>query len=446
MRPLMLDHLLTSIADAGRDLLRARSNHRRRSLESLCRDLLSTKGEASGAALARELVEAYREMSDAERLEFYALLAREFGPDTDRIQAAVEEYRAAPGFDALLELRKAAEPPRQELFRRMNLAPGGTRAILSLRTQLLRVLGAHPELREVDADLHHLIASWFNPGFLTLTRIDWDSPASLLEKLVKYERVHRMRSLEDIRRRLAADRRCFAFFHPALPDEPLIFVQVALVQGMADKVQPLIDPEAPIGRQPEADTAIFYSISNCQDGLRGVTLGNFLIKLVVANLAVELPDIRTYATLSPIPGFAAWLSELRTALPASPLVEGDQATLELLDHPGWEQSQEAVAALRPVLSRLCAHYLVRAKDRGNARPRDPVARFHLGNGARLERINWLGDISEKGLAQSHGLLVNYRYDPARIERNHEAYANHGEIVYSPAVRSLLPRATEAAQV
>ena len=438
MRPSMFDQLWTSIADAGRDLIRGRLSGRKRTIQTLCRDLLSTKGEASGAALARELVEAYHAMSEAERLGFFAMLAQEYGADQGRIAAAIEAYHRDPGPKAIRALGRACEAPRHELFRRMNMAPGGTKAIVDLRVQLLNELRHHPEFAPVDADLSDLLTSWFNPGFLTLTRIDWNSPAALLEKLLAYEKVHKMRALEDLKRRLAPDRRCFAFFHPALPDEPLIFVEVALVGGMADKIQPLIDPEAPVREADSADTAIFYSINNCQAGLRGVTLGNFLIKLVVADLAQELPELKTYSTLSPIPGFGNWLREELSQAESRAIGASDRKQLAALDEPDWHTNPETAEGLRLPMLRLCAHYLVREKR--NGRPRDSVARFHLGNGARLERINWLGDISSKGFAESFGLLVNYKYDTGMIERNHELYTNNGEVVMSSAVKGLLPAA------
>ena len=437
MRASMVNHLWTSIADAGRELLRGRLGSRRRGIEALCRDLLSTKGEASGAAIAREVVETLRAMPESERLEFFLLLARGFAVDHERLLAAAGAYEQEPGLETLLALRRATEAPRLELFRRMNMAPSGTRAIVRLREQLLPNLREHPELRAVDADLHALLTSWFNPGFLSLARMDWNSPASLLEKFLRYERVHKMAHLDDLKRRLAADRRCFAFFHPALPDEPLIFVQVALVEGMADAVRPLIDPDGAVRNPAEAaDTAVFYSISNCQEGLRGVSLGNFLIKLVVADLQQQLPDIKTFATLSPIPGFAEWLAGERAKDESPALGGAERAAIEPLDTPGWHDQPELAERLRQPLTRLCAHYL--ARERRGGRPRDPVARFHLGNGARLERLNWLADRSEKGLREAFGLLVNYRYDPGTIERNHEVYTNNGEVVCSPAVRSLLP--------
>ncbi len=443
MRASMVNQLLTSIADAGRELMRNRLGRGRRGIEALCRDLLSTRGEASGAALAREVVQTLRAMPAVERLGFFELLASGFAVDHDRLLAAADAYRAEPGLDTLLALRRATEAPRLELFRRMNMAPNGTRALVRLREELLPHLAAHPELRAVDADLNALLASWFNPGFLSLARIDWNSPASLLEKFLRYEKVHRMGHLEDLKRRLAADHRCFAFFHPALPDEPLIFVQVALVDGMANAVQPLIATDGEVGDPAAADTAIFYSISNCQEGLRGVSLGNFLIKLVVADLQEQLPEITTFATLSPIPGFGDWLRAEMAKEGSTVLTEADRQALTALDMGGWEHDPELAERLRQPLLRLCARYLIREKRAG--RPRDPVARFHLSNGARLERLNWLGDTSEKGLRESFGLLVNYRYDPGTIERNHELYVNGGEVIYAPALRSLLPSPARAVE-
>ncbi len=428
-----LDQLWASIADAGRDLLRRRLGPRRRAVEPLCRELLSVRGEASTLALARELVETWRTMPAAERAAFLRILAVEFGPDLEAVRRAAEAFVRDPGLAALAELRRVGEAPRVELFRRMNTAPGGTRAIVELRAELLRALGEDPALSELDRDLHALLVSWFNPGFLTLARIDWNSPAALLEKLKGYEKVHRLDSLEAFKRRLAADRRCFAFFHPVLPEEPLIFVQVALTTGLAERIGPLIDPAEPIAAPAEADSAIFYSISNCQDGLRGVTLGNFLIKLVVATIQAELPRIGRFATLSPVPGFARWLAA-ELAAGTAPVSEEERALLARLAEPGWHEEGELADALRPVLTGLCAWYLLRA--RRNGRPIDPVARFHLGNGARLERINWLADTSPKGLAESHGLMVNYAYDPARIEQNHELFVE-GELVHARAVEKLL---------
>jgi malonyl-CoA decarboxylase len=424
--------LFTSLADAGRELLRGRLGNRRRSPETLANELLSTRGDASGAALARELIEAYRGQDREAKRGFFTQLAIQHDVPHEAVEAAIDAFRQTPDVAGLKRLRHVLEPRRHELFRRLNMAPDGTRQLVAMRRDLLELLPDHPALRPVDDDLQELLAGWFNPGFLTFRPIDWNSPASLLEKLIRYERVHKIANLEALRRRLGEDRRCFAFFHPALPDEPLIFVQVALLKGMASRVQPLLDQEAPTQPVGEADTAIFYSISNCQTGLKGVSLGNFLIKMVVAALEAELPQLRSFATLSPIPGFTAWLS--RAAAAGDPLVPADLTAT--LANPDWHRDEEQSEALKPVLMGLCAHYLVREK-RGS-RPLDPVARFHLGNGARLERLNWLGDVSAKGIAESAGMLVNYRYDQARIPANHEAFVATGEVIHASAVKGLLP--------
>ncbi len=431
----VVDQLWVSLAEAGRELLRLGRGNRRRDVLDLCRDLLSTRGEASGTALAREVVEAWLAMDEDARLRFFLQLLHEFGVDQEAVERALESYRRHPDARTLARLRTAAEPRRQELFRRMNMAPDGTRHLVAMRAELLRHLAAHPELAEVDEDLRQLLSGWFNPGFLTLQRIDWHSPAALLEKIKTYEKVHRIPDLESLKRRLAADRRCYAYFHPALPDEPLIFVEVALVAGMAEHIAPLIDPEAPVFDPTRADTAIFYSINNCQEGLRGVTLGNFLIKLVVEDLGRELPQLRTFATLSPVPGFRYWLEHAEQG--EDPVIgEAERAALAVVREPDWWRDPARAEEARGPLMALCAHYLVRVKDE-RGRPRDPVARFHLRNGARLERVDWLADTSPKGLRESFGIMVNYLYDPARIVRNHERYVASGEVTHSPAVRTLL---------
>jgi malonyl-CoA decarboxylase len=427
-----VNQLFISLADAGRELVRGRLGNRRRSPETLAEELLSTRGDASGAALARELIGAYRAQDHEAKRGFFTYLAVQHDVSREAVEAAIDAYRERPDHANQRRLRKVLEPRRQELFRRLNMAPDGTRQLVAMRRDLLELLPEHPSLRPVDSDLQELLTGWFNPGFLTFRPIDWNSPASLLEKLIRYERVHKIANLEALRRRLGSDRRCFAFFHPTLPDEPLIFVQVALVSGMADRVQPLLDQEGAVLPVAEADTAIFYSISNCQVGLKGVNLGNFLIKMVVAALEAELPQLRRFATLSPIPGFITWLQRAASGQPGSDAAQALQA----LAQPDWYRDEARAETMRPLLMGLCAHYLVREKS--GSRPLDPVARFHLGNGARLERLNWLGDISAKGLAESAGMLVNYRYDQARILANHEAFAATGEVIHASAVRSLLP--------
>jgi malonyl-CoA decarboxylase len=394
--------------------------------------LLSERGEASGAIVARELHDGLRSLDAEDRLAFYCFLAANFRPDADPLRTAAEAYLADGSAEAAARLAKAADPPRQELLRRMNMSPGGTAALVAMRKELLGHLGREPALKLLDADLRHLFASWFNRGFLELRRIDWQSPAAVLEKLIAHEAVHEIQGWDDLRRRLAADRRCFGFFHPALPGEPLIFVEVALVEGLAAAVQPLLarddgDEQAACERAARADTAIFYSISNCQDGLRGVSFGNFLIKQVVEELRAELPQLTRFSTLSPVPGFRRWL-EKRLAAGEEP----EAALLSPLETEEWWQDAARTESLRRPLLRLCATYLTGPKGLA-----DPVARFHLSNGARLERVNWLGNVAPRGNQESYGIMVNYLYDPKTIEANHEAFAQDGTVVRSPDVEALL---------
>lgn len=395
--------------------------------------LLSERGEASGAAVARELHEVLRRLGTDDRLGFQRFLAAGFAPDPVTLRTAAEAYLAGASAETAAKLAQAADPPRQELLRRMNMAPGGTAALVAMRKDLTGHLRDEPALKPLDADLKHLFSSWFNRGFLELRRIDWQSPAAVLDKLIAYEAVHEIKGWDDLRRRLAPDRRCFAFFHPALPGEPLIFVEVALVEGLAGAVQPLLvedgDDDAARARATRADTAIFYSISNCQDGLRGVSFGNFLIKQVVEELKAELPHLTYFSTLSPVPGFRRWLSK-RLAAADDP----DAASLSSLAGEGWWRDIRVSDALRPVLLRLCATYLTQP---ASPREADPVARFHLGNGARLERINWLGNTAPRGLAESFGIMVNYLYDPSTIEANHEAFAHDSTVIRSPQVDALI---------
>ena len=437
--------LFDSIADRGRDLAGwpARGEDGEASYAVLAQALLAERGEASRAAIAQQLVEVCLKLDEANRLGFFRFLAQKFSPDPDAALAAAEAYRADPNPLTLRALGTAAQPPRQDLFRRMNMAPGGTALLVRLREDLLDLLPKHPDLTAVDDDLLHLLASWFNRGFLTFGRVDWHSPAVLLEKLIAYEAVHPFKGWDDLRRRLGPDRRCFAFFHPALPDEPLIFVQVALTQGMADRVAPFIEVDRPFEDPAKADTAIFYSISNCQKGLRGVSFGSFLIKQVAAVLQREWPNLQTFATLSPVPGFGRWLSSRVKDLP--PTDEASEAEKTLADvaaglaRPGWHEEADLAKSLRGPLSALCAHYLTQAK-RPEGSPQDPVARFHLGNGAQLERIDWLGDVSPNGLRQSAGLMVNYAYRLDRLEQNHEAYVNDGRVVAARGVTTLARQA------
>ena len=402
--------------------------------KQLAQSLLSERGEASGALLARELHGVLRSLDAGDRQGFQRYLATKFQPDTAALRVAAERYLADTTAEAAAALAQAADPPRQELLRRMNMAPGGTGTLIAMRSEITAHLRHEPELKLLDADLKHLFASWFNRGFLELRRIDWQSPAAVLEKLIAYEAVHAIKGWDDLRRRLAPDRRCFAFFHPALPGEPLIFVEVALVEGLATSISPLLsqDVEEDTARAQAAgaDTAIFYSISNCQDGLRGVSFGNFLIKQVVEELQTDFPQLKRFSTLSPVPGFRRWLTR-QLAEESNP----DAALLPKLARDGWWHDPEQSESLRAALMRLCATYLTRRASPGNRI--DPVARFHLGNGARLEQINWLGNTAPRGIQESFGIMVNYLYDIETIESNHEAFVNDGTVMRSADVDALL---------
>jgi malonyl-CoA decarboxylase len=431
--------LIATITDRGRDLFGlgqprlTEAAGRADALAELCETLLGGKGEASGTAMAQQVIETYERLSSQERLTFFEALAENFGPDEALLDAAVDEWRRTGSEMAATDIHFASEPKRQELFRRLNRAPNGTRALVQLRADLLKLARDNPDLRRVDRDLAHLFSSWFNRGFLVLRRIDWSSPANVLEKIIRYEAVHEIDGWEDLRRRIdAPDRRCYAFFHPALADEPLIFVEIALTEEMPGAIAPLLAEDRSTIDPAQARTAVFYSISNCQAGLAGISFGNFLIKQVVQELQRELPRLETFVTLSPVPGLRFW-TKAADDVPGS---NEEREMLAALDEWNWSDNPVAAEHVRRVLEPLAAHYFLKVKT-PDGRAIDPVARFHLGNGARLERINWLGDRSPKGLRESAGIMVNYLYDLDEIEENHEAYANQREIVASPAVRKLL---------
>ena len=448
-------------------------------LLELCRQLLTERGESNSVTLASQAMERYRGLS-AEALDrFFEVLALEFDPDPGEVLRLAERYAVSRVPANLIALSRAAEPPRQELLRRLNRGAAGTATIVGMRAQLLTRLRQHPEFAAVDADFGHLLASWFNPGFLQLQRIDWRSPAHLLEQIIHHEAVHEIDGWSDLRRRLEPDRRLFAFFHPVLPQEPLIFVEVALLPVMPRAIAPLLDRREPA--RPDSQrmkVAVFYSISNCQPGLRGVNLGNFLIKRVVEELRDEFPNLKTFCTLSPVPGFAHWLGhadELRSSRLKPAALASVRADLlafrEAMGKDGPEKAgldkaapakdgaarevgsresggqgatggqgaesgaAQAAEAAQKRLARLCAFYLLSSAE-GDSALADPVARFHLNNGARLERINPMADLSRKGLKQAHGVMVNYLYDLEEIEANHERFMS-GEVSAARAVTSLL---------
>ena len=432
--------MLNSITERGRALLdRTRDRRdvaaaRSESLVDLCEELLSGRGEASGVALAGEILEKYNELTTGPRIAFFEALATRFGPDRGALDAAIKAWQAEPSDATAAEVHTSAEARRQELLRRLNLAPGGTAALVRMREQLLDALGHRKDLAAVDADFVHLFSSWFNRGFLVLRRIDWSTPAMILEKIIRYEAVHEIASWEDLRRRIdPPDRRCFAFFHPALVDEPLIFVEVALTRDIPDAVAPILALDHNAIAADRTKVAVFYSISNCQRGLAGVSFGNFLIKQVVEEISRENAKLQTYVTLSPAPDFARWLDRERKTENSKVLSAEDCEALKVLGQPEWWRQPERHDELKEPFLRAAAWYYLNARNRRGL-PVDSVARFHLGNGARLERLNWLGDVTEKGLDQSYGLMVNYLYDLEHIEKNHEAYAEGRRVVASNAVR------------
>jgi malonyl-CoA decarboxylase len=434
--------LLQSIAERGRALIGSRdrrdaAEQLSAGLVELCEALLSGRGEASGVALAREILTRYAELTTGPRIAFFETLAQEFGPDHARLAASIEAWNRAPSDDTAAEVHEAAEPRRQELLRRLNLAPNGTALLVRMREQLIDAMDHRDDLALVDADFVHMFSSWFNRGFLVLRKIDWSTPANILEKIIRYEAVHAIDDWDDLRGRIdPPDRHCYAFFHPALVDEPLIFVEVALTRDIPAAIAPILSSKRDQIDPERATTAVFYSISNCQRGLAGVSFGHFLIKQVVEEISREMPRLSTFVTLSPAPNFAAWLKSERVREGSLVVTAEDRTALAALDRDDWWRTPEAVAAVSDPLMRAAAWYYVHGRS-GRGTPLDSVARFHLGNGARLERLNWLGDTSPRALRQSYGLMVNYLYDLSDIERNHEAYAQQQKVVAASAVTKLV---------
>jgi malonyl-CoA decarboxylase len=411
----LLADLLTTLSDR-RYVPFARAGREDVAIEALCDELLTSRGEATGGALTRQVLDRYAGLDAAGRLAFFRHLVGALDIDTGAVRAALDAYAADPSVETYRALGAVSEPRRQELIRRLNQVPGATGRLVAMRADLLALRAEAPELGILDIDFRHLFASWFNRGFLVLRPINWESPAAILEKIIAYEAVHAINSWKELRARLEPpDRRCFAFFHPAMPDEPLIFVEVALTEGVAGSVQSLLAEERKVLAAAEADTAVFYSISNCQAGLAGISFGNSLIKQVVADLSRELGNLRSFVTLSPIPTLRAWLTET-----------GQDAT----DDP------ERLRA-------LAARYLTEIRD-ARDRPRDPVARFHLSNGALVHDVHGAADLSPRGLSQSGGAMVNYLYDPARISQNHEEFAARRQVAASAKVRGLARQAVKGA--
>ncbi|MBT8564343.1 malonyl-CoA decarboxylase [Polynucleobacter paneuropaeus] len=412
--------------------------------------MISERGESNAVSMADDVVNGYRKLSKDQHVAFFTFLFEKLNPDTDLVMTAAQNFAADSNARNYIRLQRVVESPRQELFRRLNRASEGTAAVVQMRRDLLQVLDKKPELTAVDFDMRHLLSSWFNPGFLKMHRVDWKSPAEVLEKLIQHEAVHAIDGWDDLRRRLQPDRRCFAFFHPQLPNEPLIFVEVALLPEVPAVITPLVDKKAETNDQvSQFKVAAFYSISNCEPGLRGVSMGNFLIKRVAEQLHAEFPGLKTFVTLSPIPGFMDWVAagaNLGQGVPEDRLKPAIKATRDKalatlkLDSQTWTERlsagwhpDQASEKENEALMSLASIYLGLAST---GRDGNPVAKFHLGNGAKLHQINWAGDLSRKGLRQSAGLMVNYLYDLSSVEDNHERFAN-GEVISSRAVSKLM---------
>ena len=446
------------------NLLRAMQARRGGDMQFLCHRLLSERGEASQTAVAQEIINSYRAMTSSQRQGFFEMLCTDFAPDAAGILRAAAEYEKSPGTKTLAALSAAVEAPRQELIRRINTAPGGTETLVALRGDLFDGSrnGNAGAFEPLDADLRHLFRSWFNRGFLRLERISWQTSALILEKLIRYESVHEINGWADLRRRLEADRRCFAFFHPSLPSEPIIFVEVALSDGILGELEPLLDPNASVSDPARADTAIFYSINNCLKGLRNVPFGNFLIKQVVTELAAEFPNVRIYSTLSPMPRFSQGLADsenpdgltherlvrlLEDFAPSLTSATGKrdpaEAFIRLLER-SRERLPSAAGrrAIAAPLERVALAYLTHARKAGKLY--DPVATFHLSNGARIERINAFGNLRPYGIEESFGVTVNYRYVPDDLEENHERFVR-GQIEVSRGLHRELEAVSTAWQ-
>ncbi len=434
----LFSDLFTSISERGRSLIGRKPALNGQlppaaDLVAHCEQLLSGRGEASGTALATAIIDRYQALDGGGRHAFFHAMLERFGPDKKKLSALAQAWLANESDAAAGDLHFSSEPRRQELLRRLNRAPGGTGALVAMRADLVAAVSTDPTLAPVDRDFAHLLSSWFNRGFLVLRSIDWSTPAIVLEKIIRYEAVHEIRDFPSLRLRIdPSDRRCYGFFHPALPDEPLIFVEVALTDTIPAAIAPLLAEDRVPAQLGKAKVAVFYSISNCQKGLAGISFGNFLIKQVVEELRREFAKIETFVTLSPAPGFGRWLAQ--DANLASLSVE-DRQLLARLQSLDWRDEPGLPDRMRRLVEPLAAIYFLAAK-RTDGRPADPVASFHLGNGARLERLNWLGDPSDKGMRDA-GLMVNYLYELDEIERNHEAFADNAEVIASPAVRKLV---------
>lgn len=427
----IIEDLLSRVSDIGNTILaNSNTDAKTLSLSDKCQALLSNVGEATGLARSREILEDYKRLDKAEQLAFFQQIYSDFGVDEDLLRRTVNEWLNHPDKVESRKIHSISEPRSQELIRRLNLAYGGTATLVKMREDLLEHTKVDPSLSALDKDFQHLFTSWFNNGFLRLERISWSTPATILEKIIAYEAVHEIQGWDELRLRVAAnDRRLYAFFHPSLSDEPLIFVEVALTGEMPNKISSILSSKRETLDPHLASTAVFYSISNCQTGLRGISFGNFLIKQVVEELKRELPNLTRFVTMSPVPGLRRWVNS------KPQLTENLQKLVNELAPLERKPESDFIERNHHSLYQLAAHYLLEAKHPKGG-PFDPVSKFHLGNGARLEQINLWADESKPGFAGSWGVMVNYEYDLSSIEINHEHFVREGIISTSPTVKRL----------
>ena len=431
-----LKEIISSIADVGQKLFK-KSVVKKNDLESiisLCDDLISNKGAAFGITVARDITDLYQTLSPEKKLLFFKKINEKYRPNHTKVTEAINLYKSEQNDKNLFKLFVTSEGQRRELFRRMNMSPNGISTIVSLREDLLKILNENKELKPFDDDLRELFKSWFNPGFLKLTKITWNTKAAVLEKIIQYERVHKIKDMNELKRRLGEDRRFFSYFHPALEDEPIIFVQVALTNGLGKSIQEIMKPSSEGAKK--YDTATFYSISNCQEGLSRVTLGNFLIKRVVYEIQEELPNIKNFGTLSPIPGFRDWFTTLDEKIIQNILGEIPYNNVSFLKSAGLKVGDARIVSNKKAIIKLVAHYLMNEKNK-KGHPINDVCRFHLGNGAIIDDININANVSEVGLNRSFGVMVNYLYELKNIEKNHEDYINKKKIIISDQLKKKL---------
>ena len=431
---LNIKRIFETIADAGQRILEKKSIAKftkKRELIELCEDLLSSKGAAFGITLARDVLFRYHNLSEEEKLKFLLKVNEKYKPNPENVDEAIKDYSQNKSSRSILNLSRVTSGKRKELFKRLNMAPNGTPEIVSLREDLQSFLIKNPELKDLDYDLIDIFKNWFNPGFLKLRKITWDTKAAILEKLLKYEKVHSMKDMNELKIRLGENRRFFAYFHPALDEEPIIFVEIALTKGLAKSIQELTRPNNE--KKESYDTATFYSISNCQEGLSRVTLGNFLIKRVVYELQEELPDVKNFGTLSPMIGFADWVKSLDNETLGEIVKKENLTKVEFLKSLGLKIGDRKFIDNKDLIVKIALNYLAIQKNKLGF-PINDACRFHLNNGAEIDDVVINANVSDVGFKRSFGVMVNYKYELSKIEQNHQEYVNDKKINLSSKLK------------